>query len=118
MTEPIPTPEELQKVCEQVIACRCWKVLALDDRAFVFDKGNDNMDAIRILHPNFWSFRVVLFDVVVKVSNPRRLWRLIHARCKMEEEGSHARAVMKAIEQAREVVRTEVRCSEDGKEER
>lgn len=116
MIEPIPTPEELQKLCEQLIACRCWTVLALDDRAYVYDKDKHNRDAILILHPSFWSFRVELFGVEVKVSNPRRLWKMIHARDKENEAVFHARALMEVIEKAREVVRTEVRCS-DGKEE-
>ena len=117
MTEPIPTPEELQKLCEQLIACRGWAVLACDDRSFVYDKERVNNDAIRILHPLFWSFRVELFGAEVKVSKPRRLWRLIHARYKMEQEVSLVRSVMKAIEKAREVVKKEVPCYEDGKEE-
>ena len=111
------TPEGIQKLCEQLIACRCWAVLALDDRAFVYDADRvDNRYAVRIFRPSIWSFRVELFGVEVKVSNPRRLWRLIHSRYKMEQEGSHARAVMEAIEQAREVVKKEVPYSEDGKE--
>lgn len=110
------TPEGIQKLCEQLIACRCWNVLALDDSAFVYDKDKHNRNVIRILHPSFWSFRVELFDVEVKVSKPRRLWKMIHARNKEDEAVSHARAVMEAIEQAREVVGTEVPCS-DGKEE-
>ena len=111
------TPEGLQKLCEQLIACRCWEVLALDDRAFVYNKERVDGDAIRIFHPRIWSFRVELFGVEVKVSNPRRLWRLIHSRYKMEQEVSHARSVMAAIEKAREVVKKEVPRSEDGKEE-
>lgn len=116
MTKPIHTPEELQKLCEQLIACRCWLVLALDDRAFVYDKDNHSMNAIRILHPNFWSFRVELFDVEVKVSKPRRLWKMIHARDKEDRAVFHARAVTAAIEQAREVVKKEVPCSDEGEE--
>ena len=110
------TPEGIQKLCEQLIACRCWAVLALDDRAFVFDKNRVDGDAIRIFHPRIWSFRVELFKVEVKVSNPRRLWRLIRSRYKMEQEVSHARSLIDAIEHAREVVKKEVPCS-DGKEE-
>ena len=111
------TPEGIQKLCEQLIACRCWAVLALDDEAFVYDKDRVNGDVIRISHTRFWSFKVELFGVEVKVSNPRRLWRLIHSRYKMEQEVFYARSVMAAIEQAREVVKKEVPCSEDGKEE-
>lgn len=111
------TPEGIQKLCEQLIACRCWAVLALDDRAFVYDENRVDRYAIRIFRPRIWSFRVELFGVEVKVSKPRRLWRLIHSRYKMEQEVSHARSVMAAIEQAREVVKKEVPCSEDGKEE-
>ena len=112
----IPAPEELQKLCEQLIACRDWAVLALDDRAFVYDKNCVNEDAIRIRHTSFWSFKVEMFGVEVKVSKPRRLWRLIHSRYKMEQEVSHARSVMEAIENAREVVKKEIPCSEDGME--
>ena len=112
----IPAPEELQKLCEQLIACRCWAVLALDDRALVHDKNRVDGDAILIRHTSFWSFKVELFGVKVKVSKPRRLWKMIHSRYKMEQEVSLARSVMKAIEQAREVVKKEVPCSEDGKE--
>lgn len=111
------TPEGIQKLCEQLIACRDLEVLALDDRAFLYVKGRVNGGAIRILHPRIWSFRVELFEVEVKVSNPRRLWRLIHSRYKMEQEVSNERYVMKAIELAREVVKREAPCSEDGKEE-
>lgn len=111
------TPEGIQKLCEQLIACRCWGVLALDNRACVYYKDNALRDAILITHPIIWLFRVELFGVEVKVSNPRRLWRLIHSRYKMEQEVSHARSVMAAIEQAREVVKKEVPCSEEGKEE-
>ncbi len=112
------TPEGIQKLCEQLIACRCWAVLALDDRAFVYDEDRVDRNAIRIFHPSIWSFRVELFGVEVKVSKPRRLWRLIHSRYKMEQEVSHARSVMKAIEQACEALNKEVPCSEkDGKEE-
>lgn len=111
------TPEGIQKLCEQLIACRCWAVVALDDRAFLYDKDRVDGYAVRIFHPRIWSFRVELFRVEVKVSKPRRLWRLIHSRYKMEQEVSHARSVMEAIEQAREVVKKEVPCSEDGKEE-
>ena len=110
------TPEGIQKLCEQLIACRCWAVLALDNRAFLYDKERVDGDAIRIFHPSIWSFRVELFGVEVKVSKPRRLWRLIHSRYKMEQEVSLARSVMKAIEQAREVIKKEVSYSEDGKE--
>lgn len=109
------TPEGIQKLCEQLIACRCWAVLALDDSAFVYDKDNQDRDAIRIRHTSFWSFRVELFGVEVKVSKPRRLWEMIHARYKEDKAVSHARAVMEAIEQAREVVRKEVPCSDEGK---
>lgn len=112
------TPEGIQKLCEQLIACRCWTVLALDDRAFVYDRDKQYRNAILIIHPSFWTFRVELFGVEVKVSKPRRLWKMIHARGKELEAVSHARAVMKAIEQAREVVGTEVPCSEDGEEVR
>lgn len=111
------TPEGIQKLCEQLIACRCWAVLALDDRAFVYNVDRVNRDAVRIFRPRIWSFRVELFGVEVKVSNPRRLWRLIHSRYKMEQDVSHARAVLEAIEQAREVVQKEVCRSEDGREE-
>ena len=111
------TPEGIQKLCEQLIACRCWAVLALDDRAFVYNEDRVDRDAVRIFRPSIWSFRVELFGVEVKVSNPRRLWRLIHSRYKMEQEVSYARSVMAAIEQALEVVKKEVPCSEDGKEE-
>ncbi len=113
----IPTPEELQKLCEQLIACRCLEVLTLDDRACVYDNEDDPLrDVVIITHPNIWSFRVELFGVEVKVSKPRRLWRLIHSRYKMEQEVSHARAVMKAMELAREVVKKEIPRSEDGRE--
>lgn len=111
------TPEGIQKLCEQLIACRDWAVLALDDRALLYDKDRVDGYAVRIFHPRIWSFRVELFRVEVKVSNPRRLWRLIHSRYKMEQEVSLARSVMAAIEQAREVIKKEVPCSEDGKEE-
>lgn len=74
------TPEGIQKLCEQLIACRCWTVLAMDDRAFVYDKDRVDGDAIRIFHRSIWSFRVELFGVEVKVSKPRRLWKMIHAR--------------------------------------
>ena len=110
------TPEGIQKLCEQLIACRCWGVLALNDRAYVYDKDLVDRDVVRITHPSIWSFRVEMFGVEVKVSKPRRLWRLIRSRYKMEQEVSHARSVMEAIEQAREVVKKEVPCS-DGKEE-
>ena len=113
----IPAPEELQKLCEHLIACRCWAVLTLDDRAFVYDKENTQMDAILIIHTLFWSFKVELFGVEVKVSKPRRLWRLIHSRYKMEHEASYARSVMAAIEQAREVVKKESLYSDERKEE-
>ena len=123
-SEEDSTPEGMQKLCEQLIACRCWTVLAMDDRAFLYDKERVDGDAIRIFHRSIWSFRVELFGVEVKVSKPRRLWKMIHARYKEDEAVFHARAVMRAIEQAREVVRTsvsapaelrrdeEVRCSE------
>jgi hypothetical protein len=107
----------IQKLCEQLIACRCWSVLALRDRAFVYDKDNQRNNAIHIKHPSFWSFRVELFGVEVKVSKPRRLWKMIHARCKMNDAVFHARAVMEAIEQAREVIKKEVPCSDERKEE-
>lgn len=113
----IPTPEELQKLCEQLIACRGWEVLALDDRAVVYDGYKPRCHAIRILHPSFWSFRVELFGVEVKVSKPRRLWMLIHSRYKMEQEVSHARSVLEAIEQACEVVKKEAPYSEHRKEQ-
>lgn len=111
------TPEGIQKLCEQLIACRCWAVLTLDDRAFVYYKDKHDRDAILICHPNFWSFRVELFGVEVKVSKPRRLWKMIHARYKEDDAASHARFVMKAIEHAREVVKKEAPCSDEGKEE-
>lgn len=111
------TPEGIQKLCEQLIACRCWAVLASDDRAFVYDADRVNRYAIRIFHPSIWSFRIEMFGVEVKVSKPRRLWRLIHSRYKMEQEVSHARSVMEAIEQACEVLKKEVPRSEDGREE-
>ena len=111
------TPEGIQKLCEQLIACRRWAVLALDDRAFVYDKDRVDGDAVRIFHPRIWLFKVELFGVEVKVSKPRRLWRLILSRYKMEQEVSHARSVIDAIEHAREVIKKEVPCSEDGKEE-
>lgn len=111
------TPEGIQKLCEQLIACRCWAVLALDNRAFVYNEDRVGENAVRIFRPSIWSFRVELFGVEVKVSNPRRLWRLIHSRYKMEQEVSLARSVMAAIAQAREVIKKEVSCSEDGKEE-
>ena len=121
LEDPCPevdsTPEGIQKLCEQLIACRCWDVLALDDRAFVYDEDINSRDAIRIFHTSFWSFRVELFGVEVKVSKPRSLWKMIHARSKEDEAASHARAVMKAIEQAREAVKKGVPCSEEGKEE-
>jgi hypothetical protein len=110
------TPEGIQKLCEQLIACRGWEVLALDNRAFLYDKDRVDGDAIRIFHGSIWSFRVELFGVEVKVSNPRRLWRLINYRYKMEQEVSNARYLVKAIELDREVVKKEVPCSEDGKE--
>ena len=110
------TPEGIQKLCEQLIACRCWDVLVLDDRAVVYDGYKSRRHAIRIFHPSIWSFRVELFGVEVKVSKPRRLWEMIHARCKEDEAASRARAVMAAIKQARVVIKKEVPCSEDGKE--
>ena len=106
------TPEGIQKLCEQLIACRCWTVQAMDDRAFLYDKERVDGEAIRIFHRSIWSFRVELFGVEVKVSKPRRLWKMIHARYKMEQEVYHARAVTRAIEQAREFVGTEVPRSE------
>lgn len=106
------TPEGIQKLCEQLIACRGLEVLTLDDRAVVYDGYKPRCHAIRIFHPSIWSFRVEMFGVEVKVSKPRRLWRLIHARYKMEQEVSHARAVMEAIERAREVLNKEVPCSD------
>ena len=111
------TPEGMQKLCEQLIACRCWAVLALSDRAFVYDKDNHRNKAIHINHPSFWSFRVELFGVEVKVSKPRRLWKMIHARYEVDNAVFHARAVKEVIEQAREVIKKEVPCSEEGKEE-
>ena len=111
------TPEGIQKLCEQLIACRDWAVLALDNRAFVYNEDRVDRDAVRIFRPSIWSFRVELFGVEVKVSKPRRLWRLIHSRYKMEQEVSHARSVIAAIEKASEFVKKEVPRSEDGKEE-
>lgn len=111
------TPDGIQKLCEQLIACRCWLILALKDSVFVYDKDNHSRNVIRIVHPSFWSFRVELFGVEVKVSKPRRLWKMIHALNKMNDAVFHARAAMEAIEQAREVIKKEVPCSDEGKEE-
>ena len=110
------TPEGLQKLCETLIACRCLAVLAMNDRACVYYKNDSMMDVVRINHPYIWSFRVLIFGVEVKVSKPRRLWRLIHSRYKMEQEVSDARSLMEAIKRACKVVKKEIPRSEDGRE--
>lgn len=105
------TPKGLQKLCEQLIASRRFGVLALNDRACVYYRNRVDLDAVCITRSWIWSFRVELFGIVIKVSNPRRLWKLIHSRYKEVQEVEHARSVIDAIEHAREVVK-----KDDGKD--
>ena len=83
MTKPIPTPEELQKLCEQLIACPHLKVVKFGNSFFVRDPRfyGDVLEIKRQQHSFLLVFRwshysVELTSVAIAVSNPRKLYKL------------------------------------------
>jgi hypothetical protein len=83
MTKPIPTPEELQKLCEQLISCPHLKVHGYKDCFHVRDPRfyGDVLEIKRQQQSFLWVFSrstysVNLTHVAIAVRNPRRLYKL------------------------------------------
>ena len=87
MTKPIPTPEELQTLCEQLIACPHLNVYKFNNACIVRDKRfyGDVLEINRQQHSFLLVFRwitysVELTHVSIAVSNPRKLYKLAMER--------------------------------------
>jgi hypothetical protein len=79
MTKPIPTPEELQTLCEQLIACphlklyKCGSVYTVRDPRYY----GDVLEIERQEHCFSWAtYSVKLTHISIAVSNPRKLYKL------------------------------------------
>lgn len=104
MTKPIPTPEELQKLCEQLISCPHLKVYEYEDCCIVRDPDFYG-DVLRIkrqkhsfLWPFCWStYSVNLNHVAIAVRNPRRLYKLAKARYSSRVKNETTEEINKAV---------------------
>lgn len=83
MTEPIHTPEELQKLCEELIACPHLNVYKYTNNYTVRDPSfyGHVLEITRKQHSFLWVFRwssysIELTHVAIAVSNPRKLYKL------------------------------------------
>ncbi len=118
MTKPIPSPEELQKLCEQLIACPHLKVYKLGNSRIVRDTFyyGDVLEIKRQQHSFLWvlhwsTYSVELTNVSIAVSNPRKLYKLATERfinrVKNETEEEINKAVATGIKHLNNAYRKE-----------
>ena len=118
MTKPIPTPEELQKLCEQLIACPHLRVSKFSISLFVRDPRfyDEILEIKRQQHSFLWVLRwstyiVELTHVSIAVSNPRKLYKLATERfinrVKNETEEEINKAVATGIKHLNNAYRKE-----------
>ena len=104
MTKPIPTPEELQKLCEQLISCPHLKVYGYKHCCIVRDPNfyGDVLEIKRQQHSFLWAFRwstysVNLTHVAIAVRNPRRLYKQAKARYSNRVKNETENEINKAV---------------------
>ena len=104
MAEPIPSPEELQKLCEQLIACPHLKVYKHSNVCIVRDPNfyGDVLEIKRQQHSFLWVFRwstysVELTHVSIAVSNPRKLYKLAMERHSNRVKNETTEEINKAV---------------------
>lgn len=104
MTKPIPTPEELQKLCEQLIACPHLKVYKFGNSCIVRDilYYGDILEIKRqqysfLLVFSWSTYSVKLTHVSIAVSNPRKLYKLATERYSNRVKNETAEEINKAV---------------------
>lgn len=104
MTEPIPTSKELQKLCEELIACPHLKVYKGTNKYGVYDPSLHEyvLDITREPHSFLWPFcwsnySIELAHVAIAVNNPRKLYRLAKERYNNLAKNETVEEINKAI---------------------
>lgn len=104
MAELIYSPEELQKLCEGLIACPHLKVNKFSNVYIVRDPSfyGDILEINRQWHSFLWVFRwitysVKLTHVSIAVSNPRKLYKLAMERYSNRVKNETTEEINKAV---------------------